>query len=313
MFVERRPIDDPDLVAAGAGHFELVCAGCHGSPARPNVAAFSAMLPQPPPLTEEVADWEDAELFWIIRNGLKFTGMPGWIAPERHDEVWALTAFVRRLPEMDAGEYEELTLGNLRGAEGGVAFSIGARALASSCARCHGDADSVPVSTYIPRIAGQRLAYLRRTMEDYASGARASGIMQPIAVAMTADERASAAEHYASRSARRAQGNRPAIASDREQIERGRTIATSGVRPAGIPPCLACHGAESHATFPRLGGQSADYIAGQLRLWQQSLRDETTHGAIMAPIARRLDDGQIEDVATYFEHVDSTTAGAERR
>jgi len=68
----------------------------------------------------------------------------------------------------------------------------------------------------------------------------------------------------------------------------------------GIPPCLVCHGAGAAAIFPRLAGQHAPYLAGQLRLWQRGLRAGSVTGAIMAPVAKRLEAAQIEDVAAYF-------------
>jgi cytochrome c553 len=66
---------------------------------------------------------------------------------------------------------------------------------------------------------------------------------------------------------------------------------------------LACHAGKSAATFPKLEGQHAAYIVGQLRLWRRGLRDRTVQGAIMAAIAPRLTDEQIDNLAAYFESV----------
>ena len=68
----------------------------------------------------------------------------------------------------------------------------------------------------------------------------------------------------------------------------------------GIPPCLACHGAEAAPGYPRLAGQSARYLEGQLALWRAGLNDRSATGRIMAPIARRLSEAQAADVAAYF-------------
>lgn len=299
MFIEPPPLDDPELVKAGAGQFELVCAACHGSPVAPDVPVASAMLPSPPSLAEAAGEWEPAQLFWVIRNGLKYTGMPGWVAPEREDEVWAVAAFVRALPGMSAETYTELTRGNLPGESDASRnpFDLGATESVRSCARCHGDAGSAPVSHLVPRLAGQSRAYLERALDEYARGERPSGIMQPIAAALTADRRARLAEHYAGLD-RPAEAGAPA---DPALVSGGREIAVSGVSAAGVPPCLACHGKGRHPLFPSLAGQSSKYIASQLALWRSGLRTETTPGAIMAPIARRLDESTIEAVAAYFE------------
>ena len=47
-----------------------------------------------------------AELYWIIKNGLKFSGMPGWGPTHDDHELWAMTAFVQKLPKMSAAEYK---------------------------------------------------------------------------------------------------------------------------------------------------------------------------------------------------------------
>ena len=96
-----------------------------------------------------------------------------------------------------------------------------------------------------------------------------------------------------------------------DQIERGKRLASSGAPEKGIPPCLACHAGKSAATFPKLDGQHAAYIVGQLRLWRRGLRDRTVQGAIMAAIAPRLTDEQVEDVAAYFESVTAPTPTVE--
>jgi cytochrome c553 len=138
--------------------------------------------------------------------------------------------------------------------------------------------------------------YLERALNDYAIGLRQSGTMQPQAVALEDKERAAIAEYYARSAKQERQTPAPA-----DQVERGRRIANDGVTREGIPACLECHGARGKTSFPRLAGQSARYLAQQLNLWRAGHRAQTAQGAIMAPIAIRLSDRQIEDVASYFE------------
>ncbi len=57
------PLEDPAMLPLGAGHFEVGCAVCHGSPAQDRSAAALAMLPPPPVLSEVVPTWTDAQLF----------------------------------------------------------------------------------------------------------------------------------------------------------------------------------------------------------------------------------------------------------
>lgn len=292
-------LDDSDLIRLGAGHFDIGCAPCHGAPGAPASPIVRQMLPAPPALSEAARHWSPRELFWIVKNGLKYTGMPAWVAPHRDDEVWAIVAFLLRLPEMDAAAYGALVrtdllqrLGSLAGAEDSRART----AAAASCARCHDDGASAPASAYVPRLAGMSAAYLRLALKQYAEGVRHSGIMQPIVARLGSEEMQRLAQYYSRLPP--AGNDIPSMAPD--AIERGRSIATGGVPAEDIPPCLACHGRSARDVFPRLAGQQAPYIVNQLELWQRGLRDDSVTGAIMAPIARRLSPRQIEDVAAYF-------------
>jgi len=77
----------------------------------------------------------------------------------------------------------------------------------------------------------------------------------------------------------------------------GRKLAVEGMPEAAIPPCMACHGG---GTAPRLAGQHAAYMAGQLRLWKAGYVPQTQGAALMAPVARLLSDDEIEAVSAYF-------------
>ncbi len=67
------------------------------------------------------------------------------------------------------------------------------------------------------------------------------------------------------------------------RLERGRRLATEGDPANGIPACNACHGRDALASYPRLAGQNAAYMAGQLRLWKAGHHTSTGGAAIMAP------------------------------
>src|SRR5688572_16749817 len=98
LFVTAPPLMDPALVTRGAGHYELACRPCHGSPdlERPPIA--QGMTPAPPYLPPLVAEWQPRHLFYVVKHGVKFTGMPAWPTQNRDDEVWAMVAFLERLP-----------------------------------------------------------------------------------------------------------------------------------------------------------------------------------------------------------------------
>jgi cytochrome c553 len=301
-FIKAPPLQDQDMVRLGAGHFEGGCAPCHGAPGTPRNAIVRQMLPPPPDLAASVPTWSPERLFWIVQNGLKYTGMPAWVAPQRDDEVWALVAFLLALPQMDETAYRALVGGKQDrtppAPEEWIGIGSGSAPL-TACGRCHGDQAAAPTNSLVPKLAGQSPRYLVAAMEDYAAGLRPSGIMQPVAAELDAETIARLAEYYARRPADGA--TPPAARAPPEQIERGRRIATNGSTETAIPPCIACHVRGDAAIFPRLAGQHAAYTAGQLRLWRKGLRDRTARGAIMAAVAGRMTDRQIDDVAAYFE------------
>lgn len=297
--IEGPPLDDIDLIALGAGHFHNGCAFCHGAPGIEISPIARGMLPPPPDLKTGMREWRDSELFWIVKSGIKYTGMPAWAAQHRDDEVWALVAFLRRLASLDAQGYRDLALGDLRVApQSGrdVATSETASAAVGACGRCHGAERTAPSSALVPILQGQPAEFLLAALEAYAQGGRASGIMQPVAADLTRDEMTRVAHYYA--------GLRPpavqSTAADASAVERGRTLAERGDPVSKTPACRDCHSANSLAIYPRLAGQSQRYMANRLRLWKGGLAPGTGGEEIMAPIARTLSDAQIGDLAAYY-------------
>lgn len=285
---------DEGLADLGAEHYRGACATCHGVPGQVTGPVNRSMLPPPPDLITAYDDYTSAELFWIIYNGLKFTGMPAWAGEGRSDEVWSLVAFLDRLGREGGKRYADSERSPLLPPELEAA-GVAAPPL-ENCARCHGDARSLPLNDRVPRIHGQSEAYLIRSIENYRDGTRQSGIMAPIAHGMSEEESLALARYYAKLPATRVGAE---AAEDAEAAARGRKIAMAGLAEKGIPACSSCHGGDN-PQFPRLAGQSAAYLRGQLELWQNGQRDRSGYGAIMAVIARRLSDAQVRDVSTFF-------------
>ncbi|MDN5880978.1 MAG: c-type cytochrome [Nitrosospira sp.] len=282
-----------DLAGLGAEHYRGGCASCHGVPGRGPGPINRNMLPLPPDLAHAYEDYNSKELFWIIYNGLKFTGMPAWSGYRRKDEVWTLVAFLDRLRRTGPDSYIDSEPSRVLPPELEVA-GVGTQPL-ENCVRCHGNAQYPPISDLVPRLTGQSEAYLIRAIENYSDGTRESGIMEPIAYKMRAEETVALARYYSSLPLT---GTR--VSKDHAAVARGRRIATEGLPQAGIPACSACHHEANNPQFPKLAGQSATYLSGQLRLWQNGLRDQSAYGAIMAVVANRLNDAQIRDVTAYY-------------
>lgn len=105
----------PELIAAGGSRYASMCAHCHAGPGIERAGWASGMRPMPPHLTEAAAKWEPQEVFWIVQNGIKMSGMPAF-GPDHGDEaLLEITAFVKQLPGMTPEEYEDLTAGGGHG------------------------------------------------------------------------------------------------------------------------------------------------------------------------------------------------------
>lgn len=280
-------LDDPALIRRGAGHYQGGCAPCHGAPGRARNPITRRMLPEPPYLAPVIANWTPAELFWIVKHGIKYAGMPAWVAPQREDEVWAVVAFLLRLPALDPGAYRALAFGEAAAATAGAREGLELLLLngptgngIAACARCHGlDGDGGPTAAF-PRLQGQTEAYLYHALQAYALGTRPSGIMQPVAAELDEAEMRSLAAHYADQPATAP----AAAAADPAVLALGRRIATEGVPERGVAACIACHGGPgggpANPLYPRLAGQRAGYIATQLELWLSGVRGGERQGPL---------------------------------
>jgi mono/diheme cytochrome c family protein len=98
----------------GRLHFADHCAICHGNDGSCDTMMGSGLYPKPPDLRlAETQKLSDGELFWIIENGVRFTGMPAFSA--RHsspEDSWKLVLFIRHLPQLTAEERIEMERNN---------------------------------------------------------------------------------------------------------------------------------------------------------------------------------------------------------
>jgi mono/diheme cytochrome c family protein len=104
-------LDDPALVQAGARAFAARgCHACHGAPGVTWEKFSEAMQPDPPDLKEVAAQVSASEIFWVVKNGIKMTGMPGFAAIGVDDkEIWSITALVKKFPSVSDADYKAWT------------------------------------------------------------------------------------------------------------------------------------------------------------------------------------------------------------
>jgi hypothetical protein len=96
------------MINEGFVHYDSMCAMCHGAPGLTDSVLHKGLYPQPPELYEEDEEWSASELFWITKNGIKMTGMPAYGPTHSDEEIWAIVAFLLRLPTLSGQDYEML-------------------------------------------------------------------------------------------------------------------------------------------------------------------------------------------------------------
>jgi len=101
-------LDSRQMVLAGFRHYREMCVGCHLAPGIASSEISKGLMPAPPKLQEAAEEWTPAELFWVIKNGIKMTGMPAWGPTHSDKKLWQIVAFVKRLPKMTLAQYQAL-------------------------------------------------------------------------------------------------------------------------------------------------------------------------------------------------------------
>jgi mono/diheme cytochrome c family protein len=106
--VEVPPLRGEQRLRSGAALYAAHCRQCHGAPGvAPDTLALG-MLPAPVNLVATARQWQPKELYWLIRNGLKMTGMPAWEHQLSEAQMWDVVAFVETLPTLSPVAYAQL-------------------------------------------------------------------------------------------------------------------------------------------------------------------------------------------------------------
>jgi mono/diheme cytochrome c family protein len=110
----RNPVAaTPENLREAMLHFADHCAVCHGNDGSGDAPFGHGLYPKPPDLREaNIQSRSDGELFWVIENGVRFTGMPAFSSHGMSDESWKLVHFIRHLPQLTTEERLEMSRHN---------------------------------------------------------------------------------------------------------------------------------------------------------------------------------------------------------
>lgn len=167
---------------------------------------------------------------------------------------------------------------------------------AAVCAACHGQGGAKPIMAVYPKLSGIGEKYLYRQLVDIKTGDRPIPEMTGLLDNMSDQDLWDLAAHYNEQEMVVGQ-------ADPELIDRGQALYRGGNMASGVAACAGCHspnGAGNEpAGYPALGGQTADYVAKQLKAYRGGERAVGANAAIMMDVASKLSDSEIEALANY--------------
>jgi cytochrome c553 len=168
----------------------------------------------------------------------------------------------------------------------------GAAISTSVCAACHTN-DGSRGSAANPIIQGQHPDYLVKQLAEFKAGKRDNAVMKAMASPLSESDMKNVAAFYAGKQPK------PGFAKNKDLVSLGEKIYRGGIGDRSVPACSGCHGpsgAGMPAQYPRLAGQHADYVEGQLVAFRGGVR---RNNPTMAAIAAKLNDREIKAVADY--------------
>jgi mono/diheme cytochrome c family protein len=99
------PLTDPALAHRGLELYREHCLQCHGAPGVAPEPFALGLTPLPTNLADAAREFSDAQLYWVVKNGIKMTAMPAWEFRFSDDEIWSVVAFMRELPLISPEQY----------------------------------------------------------------------------------------------------------------------------------------------------------------------------------------------------------------
>lgn len=100
-------LDDQRRIASGAAQYAEMCSGCHLAPGMKRTEISRGLYPRAPELRRGT-NLTPAEEFWVVKHGIKLTGMPAWGVTHNNELLWDVVAFMRKLPDLSPEQYQSI-------------------------------------------------------------------------------------------------------------------------------------------------------------------------------------------------------------
>jgi cytochrome c553 len=185
------------------------------------------------------------------------------------------------------------------------------------CGACHGATGLNPSPNY-PNLAGQKAPYIAKQLADFKSGARTDMMMAPMAANLSEQDMADLAAYFSvqkrASEAASDDSSAPAVTASAGSVEIVTSTSAKAIYKGDVKSgqeksamCASCHGADGNspiAMYPKLAGQSANYIAKQLADFKSGHRVDP----VMVGMVAALSEQDMNDLAAYFA-VQTPTAG----
>lgn len=103
--IEMPNLNDSTMVVVGFDHYNEMCVGCHGAPGVKRSEVGKGLFPKPPNLAHSAKEMPAKQLFWVIKNGTKSTGMPAFGKTHSDKKIDEIVAFLEKMKNMSPQDY----------------------------------------------------------------------------------------------------------------------------------------------------------------------------------------------------------------
>lgn len=116
--IEVPNLQDAERIRRGAGNYDSMCVICHLAPGAAPTELHNGLYPQPPNLAK-ASEINPARAFWVIKHGIKASGMPAWGQSMDDSYIWDMVAFLIKMPAMSPEQYASVVAASEGHSHGG--------------------------------------------------------------------------------------------------------------------------------------------------------------------------------------------------